>query len=97
MCSVCVFYTFFGGIKAVVHTDAWQIFVMFISVIVVTILGTIAAGGFDKVFETASNGGRIEFFKLVFLSTTENNLIVNHEFLKIVLIRPCMSDIQLGE
>lgn len=65
MCSVCVFYTFVGGIKAVVHTDAWQIFVMFISVTVVTILGTISAGGFGKVFDAASNGGRIEFFKLV--------------------------------
>lgn len=63
--SVCVFYTFVGGIKAVVHTDAWQIFVMFVSVIVVTVLGTIANGGVFKVFETASNGGRIEFFKLV--------------------------------
>lgn len=36
---------------------------MFISVVVVTVLGTRALGGFQKVFERASEGGRVQFFK----------------------------------
>lgn len=51
-----------GGIKAVVHTDAWQVVVMFLSVLVVTILGTVAMGGFENVFDRAVKGGRIDFF-----------------------------------
>lgn len=45
------------------HTDAWQVIVMFISVVVVTVLGTHALGGFQKVFDRATEGGRIQFFK----------------------------------
>lgn len=63
VCVICVFYTLVGGIKAVVHTDAWQITIMFISVVVVALLGSINFGGPAKVFERAMEGGRIEFFK----------------------------------
>ncbi|XP_067624951.1 sodium-coupled monocarboxylate transporter 2 [Eurosta solidaginis] len=62
ICVVCVIYTLLGGIKAVVHTDAWQTLVMFIALVVVVILGTIAAGGPGPVIKTASEGGRIVFF-----------------------------------
>lgn len=58
---VCVFYTFFGGIKAVVHTDAWQTLVMFLSVIAVAALGTYYANGFGKIFDDAAKGGRLIF------------------------------------
>ncbi|XP_005175877.1 sodium-coupled monocarboxylate transporter 2 isoform X1 [Musca domestica] len=61
ICVICVFYTLIGGIKAVVHTDAWQIIVMFISVVIVVILGTIYADGFTDIFKTAADGGRIIF------------------------------------
>lgn len=54
---------FQGGIKAVVHTDAWQVMVMFISVVVVVTIGTIAIGGPAEVFEKALYGERIQFFK----------------------------------
>ncbi|GAB0091239.1 sodium-coupled monocarboxylate transporter 2 [Sergentomyia squamirostris] len=64
VCIVCVFYTTIGGIKAVVHTDAWQIVVMFISVFVVATLGTIALGGPAEVFRRATEGGRVEIFNL---------------------------------
>lgn len=63
VCGVCVFYTFIGGIKAVVSTDAWQVVVMFISVVVVTMLGTAATGGFANIFEKASEGNRLILFK----------------------------------
>ncbi|EDW75843.2 uncharacterized protein Dwil_GK14981 [Drosophila willistoni] len=58
---VCVFYTFVGGIKAVVHTDAWQVLVMFLSVLAVAILSTIYAKGLDNLFDDASKGGRLIF------------------------------------
>lgn len=63
VCVICVFYTLIGGIKAVVHTDAWQIAIMFISVVVVTIIGTVHLGGPEKVFDRAMQGGRIQFLK----------------------------------
>ncbi|XP_023174557.2 sodium-coupled monocarboxylate transporter 2 isoform X1 [Drosophila hydei] len=58
---VCVFYTFVGGIKAVVHTDAWQTLVMFLSVLVVAVLGTFYANGLDKLFDDAAKGERLIF------------------------------------
>lgn len=63
VCVICVFYTLVGGIKAVVHTDAWQIIIMFISVVVVVLIGSFHLGGPAKVFERAVQGGRIEFLK----------------------------------
>ncbi|XP_050319927.1 sodium-coupled monocarboxylate transporter 2-like [Bactrocera neohumeralis] len=58
---IVVIYTILGGIKAVIHTDAWQTLVMFIGLIVVVLLGTIYAGGFGPVFQHAAEGGRIIF------------------------------------
>ncbi|KAM8716982.1 hypothetical protein ACLKA7_003795 [Drosophila subpalustris] len=69
---VCVFYTFVGGIKAVVHTDAWQTLVMFLSVIVVAALGTYYAEGLDKLFGDAAKGGRLIF------SNTDPSPYVRH-------------------
>ncbi|XP_050319237.1 sodium-coupled monocarboxylate transporter 2-like [Bactrocera neohumeralis] len=58
---IVVIYTILGGIKAVVQTDIWQTFVMFIGIIVIVILGVIYAGGFGPVFQHAAEGGRIIF------------------------------------
>lgn len=44
-------------------TDAWQVVVMFISVVVVVIIGTIALGGPGVIWDRAVEGGRIDFFK----------------------------------
>ncbi|VEN42959.1 unnamed protein product, partial [Callosobruchus maculatus] len=59
---VCVFYTFLGGLKAVVWTDSWQVIAMFISVIVVVILGTVTIGGPSVIIDLNSKGGRFQFF-----------------------------------
>ncbi|XP_055376440.1 sodium-coupled monocarboxylate transporter 1-like isoform X2 [Condylostylus longicornis] len=64
VCVICVFYTLVGGIKAVVVTDAWQVAVMFISVVVVCILGLIAIGGPVEVINRANDGGRLIFFNV---------------------------------
>ncbi|EDV31325.2 uncharacterized protein Dana_GF15301 [Drosophila ananassae] len=62
--AVCVFYTIVGGLKAVVHTDVWQTVIMFFSVIVVTILGTIYATGLDSLFDDLDARDRLEIFNI---------------------------------
>ncbi|CRL01594.1 CLUMA_CG014432, isoform A [Clunio marinus] len=79
VCAVCVFYTLVGGIKAVVHTDAWQIIIMFIGVVVVVIIGTFHLGGPSKVFEKAFEGGRIDFFNF------NPSLYERHTFFSVVI------------
>ncbi|KAH7966049.1 hypothetical protein HPB49_013486 [Dermacentor silvarum] len=59
---VCTFYTSIGGMKAVVWTDVFQIGLMFGSMIMVVLRGTIDLGGLGYVFDRASEGGRLEFF-----------------------------------
>ncbi|KAM7360896.1 LOW QUALITY PROTEIN: sodium-coupled monocarboxylate transporter 1-like [Cochliomyia hominivorax] len=60
VCSICVFYTMLGGIKAVVWTDVVQAGIMISSVVLVGVLGTLKVGGLDKVLENASEGGRMD-------------------------------------
>lgn len=64
VCVVCIFYTLLGGIKAVVFTDAWQVVVMFISVVIVVVLGTITLGDPGIIWKRAEMGGRIDFFNM---------------------------------
>ena len=40
-------YTLFGGLKAVLYTDAMQMFVLLLGAVVVTLLGLDAIGGWD--------------------------------------------------
>ncbi|XP_037038899.1 sodium-coupled monocarboxylate transporter 2-like isoform X3 [Bradysia coprophila] len=63
VCIVCIFYTIIGGIKAVVHTDAWQVMVMFLSVVVVTAIGTSAIGP-TEIYKRAMDGGRLNFLNM---------------------------------
>ncbi|CAB3384428.1 Hypothetical predicted protein [Cloeon dipterum] len=59
--AVCTFYSTIGGMKAVLVTDVFQSLLMFAAVYCVIIKGTIDAGGLDKVWQIAYDGGRIEF------------------------------------
>ena len=52
-----------GGLKAVVWTDTLQQIIMMVSSIVVIVLGVIAVGGFDVMWQRNLAGDRIEFFK----------------------------------
>ncbi|XP_016973085.2 sodium-coupled monocarboxylate transporter 1 [Drosophila rhopaloa] len=58
---VCAIYTLLGGLKAVVHTDIWQVVIMFISVLVVAILATCYIDDLDDLFKTFEEGGRLTF------------------------------------
>lgn len=58
-----------GGLKAVVYTDTWQIIVMFISVIVIVLLGTISLGGPSTIWDRGHEGKRIVFDKYVLIKS----------------------------
>ncbi|KAH8332877.1 hypothetical protein KR074_012352 [Drosophila pseudoananassae] len=60
VCGICVFYTMFGGIKAVVWTDVIQAAIMMFSVILVGVMGANRVGGFSEVFRIAGEGGRLD-------------------------------------
>lgn len=62
-CIVCIFYTTFGGLRAVVWTDSLQFVSMVGATVVVILMGLKVTGGFGNVWEAADRGGRLIFFK----------------------------------
>ncbi|KAG8232978.1 hypothetical protein J437_LFUL012625 [Ladona fulva] len=74
ICGVCIFYTSLGGLKAVVWADTIQSFSMLAGVLLVSIMGTVNAGGIGKVIKTNYNSGRIELFNM------DINPLVRHTF-----------------
>ncbi|XP_067207451.1 sodium-coupled monocarboxylate transporter 1 [Linepithema humile] len=61
VCIVCIFYTCVGGLKAVVWTDFIQTFIMFGSMLLIVIKGTIDVGGLSVVIRRSQESGRLEF------------------------------------
>ncbi|XP_056002759.1 sodium-coupled monocarboxylate transporter 1-like [Ostrea edulis] len=59
---VSTFYTFLGGMKAVVWTDVFQSIVMVAGLLAIVIQGTISVGGIDTVWRINDEWKRIEFF-----------------------------------
>uniref|UniRef100_A0A1B6CPJ3 Sodium/solute symporter n=1 Tax=Clastoptera arizonana TaxID=38151 RepID=A0A1B6CPJ3_9HEMI len=59
---VCIFYTTFGGLKAVVWTDTLQSFFTLATILFIICLGCIHVGGFFQVFKIAEEGHRLEIF-----------------------------------
>lgn len=64
ICAICIFYTTFGGLKAVVWSDALQSIFTMGSVTVVLILGIISVGGISKLIEINEEGERLELFNM---------------------------------
>ncbi|XP_017079738.2 sodium-coupled monocarboxylate transporter 1 isoform X3 [Drosophila eugracilis] len=56
---ICTFYTCVGGIKGVVYTDVVQSVIMYGSLIVIMIKGTLDLGGFTELWRINEEGGRI--------------------------------------
>lgn len=54
-----------GGLRAVVWTDAFQMTVLYIGLVVMIAIGAAAVGGPGVVFERALEGGRFNFLKCV--------------------------------
>ncbi|XP_069102394.1 sodium-coupled monocarboxylate transporter 1-like isoform X2 [Argopecten irradians] len=59
---VSTFYTFLGGMKAVVWTDVFQSLVMVAGILAIVIQGSISVGGLDKVWQVNEDWDRIKFF-----------------------------------
>ncbi|XP_067415978.1 sodium/iodide cotransporter [Emydura macquarii macquarii] len=57
--AICTFYTTIGGMKAVIWTDVFQVFVMLSGFIAIFIQGTLVVGGPGAVLEIANNNSRI--------------------------------------
>ncbi|XP_010115583.1 PREDICTED: sodium/iodide cotransporter-like, partial [Chlamydotis macqueenii] len=58
---ICTFYTTIGGMKAVIWTDVFQVFVMLSGFIAIIIRGVLLAGGPARVLAIAANGSRVNF------------------------------------
>lgn len=58
---VCMVYTAFGGMKAVLWTDSFQVIMMIVGVLATLIQGSIEVGGFSKAWEIAAAHERVWF------------------------------------
>jgi SSS family transporter len=58
---ICTIYTTIGGMKAVVYTDAIQMVILLVGLIVIAALGCQKAGGAGQVWQIAESTGRINF------------------------------------
>jgi len=58
--AICIFYTCLGGLKAVVWTDVVQITIMYGTLLLIAIKGTLNVGGISDVFEKNMESGRFE-------------------------------------
>lgn len=61
---VCTIYTALGGLKAVIWTDVFQTLVMFLGQLTVIIVGSAKVGGLGRVWDLASQHGRISGIEL---------------------------------
>ncbi|PIK58751.1 putative sodium-dependent multivitamin transporter-like [Apostichopus japonicus] len=73
---VCTFYTTLGGMKAVIWTDVMMFFVIFITCILVIVMGTAEAGGISHVWETNKEAGRLNLFESVWLNLPFSTALV---------------------
>lgn len=64
VCLVCIFYTSFGGLKAVVWTDALQSVFTLGSVVFICVLGCMNLGGLEEVLRANWEGHRLEMFNM---------------------------------
>ncbi|KAK3921900.1 Sodium-coupled monocarboxylate transporter 1 [Frankliniella fusca] len=63
-CLICIFYTTLGGVKAVIWTDALQLFLLALASMAVILLGIVRLGGLGVLLERSLQGGRIELFNM---------------------------------
>ncbi|CAG0923888.1 unnamed protein product [Notodromas monacha] len=64
--GICTIYTAVGGLRAVVWTDAFQVVVMFLGLLVIIVYGTIQVGGAGEVWRIASENDRANLFNISF-------------------------------
>ncbi|KAH3802762.1 hypothetical protein DPMN_156444 [Dreissena polymorpha] len=71
---VSTFYTFLGGMKAVVWTDVFQAVVMLAGILAIVIQGTMKVGGMHTVWRINEDWHRIEFWDADFNPTTRHSI-----------------------
>lgn len=76
---VCTFYTAIGGLKAVMWTDAFQMFIVFAGLLTLIIKATIEVGGISYVFEKASADGKLQ------IDNFDPNPLVRHTFWTLII------------
>ncbi|XP_075225889.1 sodium-coupled monocarboxylate transporter 1-like isoform X3 [Lycorma delicatula] len=64
MSLICIFYTTVGGLKGVVWSDTFQSLCIFISILVVAVIGCVVAGGPANIYKINSEGHRLEIFNM---------------------------------
>ncbi|XP_075225888.1 sodium-coupled monocarboxylate transporter 1-like isoform X2 [Lycorma delicatula] len=69
MSLICIFYTTVGGLKGVVWSDTFQSLCIFISILVVAVIGCVVAGGPANIYKINSEGHRLEIFKVIWWFT----------------------------
>ncbi|KAG5682705.1 hypothetical protein PVAND_012039 [Polypedilum vanderplanki] len=57
---ICVFYTCLGGMKGVVWTDVVQVIILYVTLFVIAIKGTIQVGGLSVLLERNRESGRLQ-------------------------------------
>ncbi|XP_032071076.1 sodium/iodide cotransporter [Thamnophis elegans] len=57
--TICTFYTTIGGMKAVIWTDVFQVFVMLSGFVAILVQGTLLVGGPGRVLSIAYNHSRV--------------------------------------
>ncbi|XP_058984481.1 sodium-coupled monocarboxylate transporter 1 isoform X4 [Musca domestica] len=72
---ICTFYTTVGGIRGVVWTDVIQSFVMFGSMFILIIKGTIDVGGLGVLWQRNLEGGRLNFPELTLDPTVRMGIL----------------------
>ncbi|XP_052220142.1 sodium-coupled monocarboxylate transporter 1-like isoform X1 [Dreissena polymorpha] len=71
---VSTFYTFLGGMKAVVWTDVFQAVVMIAGILAIVIQGAMKVGGMNTVWRINEDWHRIEFWDANFNPTTRHSI-----------------------
>ncbi|KAL7643093.1 UNVERIFIED_CONTAM: hypothetical protein RMT77_006383 [Armadillidium vulgare] len=62
--TICTLYSSFGGIRAVIWTDVFQLLVMIIGQVAVAAVGCAQNGGLIETLHIASERGRLEVFNM---------------------------------
>ncbi|KAK4876943.1 hypothetical protein RN001_009449 [Aquatica leii] len=63
VCTICIFYTTIGGLKAVVWTDTLQTFVMYFSFLIIFIKGVYISDGLTNIWNTSFKGDRLDVLR----------------------------------
>ncbi|KAK5642190.1 hypothetical protein RI129_008357 [Pyrocoelia pectoralis] len=74
ICTLCIFYTTIGGIKAVIWTDTFQFCATVLSIIAIITVGSISVGGIKTVWDTSLAGGRLDIFNFKFDVTSRDTV-----------------------